>query len=73
MAKAGGKGTSHSLMVRIQMRGPLLSPVYQFVRHTDTAFPLDPAIALLGIYTDDLEKLIHTLKPVHVCLWLLHS
>lgn len=43
------------------MTGPLLSPVYLFVRNTNKAFPLDPAITLLGIYTDDLEKLIHTL------------
>lgn len=60
MSQAGGKGTSHSLMVRIQTIGPLLGPVYQFVRNTNTAFPLDPAITLLGIYTDDLKKLIHT-------------
>lgn len=55
------------------MIGALLSPVCQLVRNTNTTFLLDPVMTLLDIYTDDLEKVTHTVKPVHECLWLLHS
>lgn len=66
IAKVGGNRKSYSSMVRIQMIGPLLSSGCLFVRNTNAAFLLDPAITLLGIYTADWKTYTRT----ETCAWM---
>ena len=64
---------SHPLLVGMQ-NGTATLQVWQFLTKLNIILPCNLAIALLGIYPNELKFYVHTSseKPAHGCLWQLY-